>query len=513
MTPSTFEEVKRFISQTVSQLDVGLNKYSIGLVQFSGIGQVEFLLNTYENKEEVLDHIRHSVAFAGDSLQTESALEFLQETFFMDGAGSRLSEGTPQVVVVITPPGSRDNIMEAAWALEEMGVKVVSVDVGSSDREEAKARAPSTKAYQIYEGESEKRFVVLTYSFLLYFLVCKNLRADIVFLVDSSKSIRPAEFQKVKDFMQSFVTKVDVGLDNVRIGLLQFSSEIREEFQLDRYSTMTDLQRAIQEMQQIKTRTLTGKALTFAASYFDRYRGGRPELKQYLIVITDGKSQDPVKIPARAIRDKGITIYAIDMLKANNSQLLEIVGTQDKVFFENNLDFLEKHIRFEICNLENCKPSSRGRVLCRFCSNQVADLVFLIDGSRSISKSNFSVMKTFMKEIVDSFVISKEKVHVGVVQYSQDPQKEFSLNDFYTNTTIKEQIDSIEQLRSSTFTGKGLRFVRSLFEPANGGRNSQGVSQNLVVITDGIHTASKTEITNVPPQTFTPDEIAAKCQL
>ncbi|XP_067148283.1 collagen alpha-6(VI) chain-like [Apteryx mantelli] len=1072
MTPSTFEEVKRFISQTVSQLDVGLNKYSIGLAQFSGIGQVEFLLNTYENKEEVLDHIRHSVAFAGDSLQTESALEFLQETFFMDGAGSRLSEGTPQVVVVITPPGSRDNIMEAAWALEEMGVKVVSVDVGSSDGEEAKVRAPSTKAYQIYEGESidlmqqavdivmeasvqklydldpsvpavcssatiadivflvdesskigsknfqlirafllkivnaldigpsnvrvglvlysneprlefsldtfkdkseilnylknlpyrggqtytgvaieflrkkvftqeagsrkkqgvqqiavvitdgqsldnytepasklrrkgitvyavgiqnttesskldkiatypprkhvislkfflqlsniewkiKKRLCneIVTKTFVaplqlrnlkegcvyteeadIYFLIdgsgsinpsdfedmktfmnemvgmfqvgassvrfgvvqysdksrtefmigqhnqttrlteairnidqigggtrtgdalrsmkslfrmaarqnvpqtlivitdgksqdkvnqaakelrqqeiviyaigikeavrkelaeivetkdriffvndfdslklikhdivraicsenaCKNLRADIVFLVDSSKSIRPAEFQKVKDFMQSFVTKVDVGLDNVRIGLLQFSSEIREEFQLDRYSTMTDLQRAIQEMQQIKSRTLTGKALTFAASYFDRYRGGRPELKQYLIVITDGKSQDPVKIPARAIRDKSITIYAIDMLKANNSQLLEIVGTQDKVFFENNLDFLGKHIRFEICNLENlCKrakvadimfvvhgssgitdlqfknvqrlmeavlndsvvgvnkvqfgvlvysskqevhfslnsyfsksqireaifnlkplpgqpftaralsfarqtfgvnyggrasslavtrililitdeptvPSDRAnlpaavralkedginlvavgvsttsraelqeitgdqerfffaqsydslesihknlmQIVCEksqpVCSNQVADLVFLIDGSRSISKSNFSVMKTFMKEIVDSFVISKEKVHVGVVQYSQDPQKEFSLNDFYTNTIIKEQIDSIEQLRSSTFTGKGLRFVQSLFEPANGGRNSQGVSQNLVVITDG----------------------------
>ncbi|XP_064361525.1 collagen alpha-6(VI) chain [Dromaius novaehollandiae] len=1078
MTPSTFEEAKHFISQIVSQLDVGLNKYSIGLAQFSGIGQVEFLLNTYENKEEVLDHIQHSVAFAGGSLQNGSALEFLQETFFIDSAGSRLSEGTPQIVVVITPSGSRDDIMEATWALQEMGVKVVSVDVGNSDREEAKVRAPSTMAYQIYEEESidlvqqnvvsdmeavqklydldpsvpavcssatiadivflvdesskvgsknfqlirafllkivnaldigssnvrvglvlysneprleftldtfrdkseilnylknlpyrggqaytgvaieflrkkvftqeagsrEKQGVqqiavvitdgqslddytepasklrrkgvtvyavgiqnitesskldkiatypprkhvislkfflqlsnigwkikktlcneIVTKTFVhplqlqslkegcvdteeadIYFLidgsgsiypsdfedmktfmnemirmfhvgassvrfgvvqysdksrtefvigqhnqmtklteairnidqigggtqtgnalrsmkslfkmaarenvpqilivitdgqsqdkvnqaakelrqqeiviyaigvkkavqkelaeiaetkdriffvnnfdslklikhdivrdicstnVCKNLRADIVFLVDSSGSIRPAEFQKVKDFLQSFVTKMDVGLDNVRIGLLQFSSEIREEFQLDRYSTMSDLQRAIQEMKQIKSRTLTGKALTFAASYFDQYRGGRPELKQYLIVITDGESQDPVKTPARSIRDKGITIYAIDMLQANNSQLVEISGTQDKVFFENNLNFLEKQILFEICNLENlCKraevadimfvvhgssgitdlqfknvqrlmeavvnasvvgvdkvqfgvsvysskqevhfslnsyfsksqireaifnlkplqgqpftaralsfarqrfgvnyggrasslavtrilvlitdeptvPSDRAdlpaavralkedginlvavgvstasraelqeitgdeerlffaqsydslesihknlmQIVCEksqpVCSNQVADLVFLIDGSESISKSNFSIMKTFMKEIVDSFVISKDKVHVGVVQYSQDPQKEFSLNDFYTNTMIKEQIDSIEQLQSSTFTGKGLRFVWSLFEPTNGGRNSQGVSQNLVVITDG-YSADKVE--------------------
>uniref|UniRef100_A0A8C4JIZ0 VWFA domain-containing protein n=1 Tax=Dromaius novaehollandiae TaxID=8790 RepID=A0A8C4JIZ0_DRONO len=127
MTPATFEEAKHFISQIVSQLDVGLNKYSIGLAQFSGIGQVEFLLNTYENKEEVLDHIQHSVAFAGGSLQNGSALEFLQETFFIDSAGSRLSEGTPQIVVVITPSGSRDDIMEATWARK--GVTVYAVGI------------------------------------------------------------------------------------------------------------------------------------------------------------------------------------------------------------------------------------------------------------------------------------------------------------------------------------------------------------------------------------------------
>ena len=115
----------------------------------------------------------------------------------------------------------------------------------------------------------------------------------------------------------------------------------------------------------------------------------------------------------------------------------------------------------------------------------MADLVFLIDRSESVSKSNFSVMKTFMMEVVDSFVISRDKVCVGVVQYSQEPQKEFTLHDFCTDTMIKEQINRIEQLQSSVFTGKGLRHVQSLFQSANGGHKSQGISQNLVVITGG----------------------------
>ncbi|KAM9302499.1 collagen alpha-4(VI) chain-like [Morus bassanus] len=135
--------------------------------------------------------------------------------------------------------------------------------------------------------------------------------------------------------------------------------------------------------------------------------------------------------------------------------------------------------------LEEAEGGKQRLQLLRVCSSQVADLVFLIDGSESISKSNFSVMKTFMLEVVDSFIISRDKVHVGAVQYSQEPQEEFSLNEFYTDSMIKEQINRIKQLQSSTFTGKGLRLVQSLFQPVNGGRKSQGVSQNLVVITGG----------------------------
>lgn len=154
MKPSTSERVKHFISQVVRQLDVGLNKYRIGLAQFSGIGKVEFLLNTYENKEEVLDHIQRSIAFTGGSLQNESAIEFLKKTFLMSGAGSRLSEGTPQVVVIFTSSGSRNSIMEEAWVLEDMGVKVTLVDVEYFDKIEATVREPSSKVYQIYEVES-----------------------------------------------------------------------------------------------------------------------------------------------------------------------------------------------------------------------------------------------------------------------------------------------------------------------------------------------------------------------
>uniref|UniRef100_A0A8C2SLT6 VWFA domain-containing protein n=1 Tax=Coturnix japonica TaxID=93934 RepID=A0A8C2SLT6_COTJA len=286
----------------------------------------------------------------GGGTRTGNALRSMKSLFKM-----AYRENVSQILIVITDGKSEDGVNQAARDLRQQGIVIYAIGIKNAVQQELEEIAETkNRMFFVNDFDSLKHIkqhtrcpVIITF--------CKNVRADVVFLVDGSNSIRPAEFQKIKDFMQSFVTKVDVGLDNVRIGLIQFSSEIREEFQLDRYSTTADVQRAIQEMQQIKLGTLTGKALTFAASYFDRPRGGRPELKQYLIVITDGEAQDSVKNPARAIRDKGISIYAIDMLQANNSQLVEITGAQDKVFFESEINFSEKQIVFEICNLQKCK--------------------------------------------------------------------------------------------------------------------------------------------------------------
>ncbi|XP_010221222.1 PREDICTED: collagen alpha-6(VI) chain [Tinamus guttatus] len=660
---SDFRDMKTFMNETIRMFQVGANLVRFGVVQYAEGSRTEFVIGQHNDIKTLSEAIR-DIWQIGGGTKTGDALRSMKSLFKKTARNN-----VPQILIVITDGESQDKVAQSAKELREQNIVIFAIGVKNAVQKELEEIA----------GRKDKVFFVNNYDSLKLIKpdivqeicsinVCKNFKADIVFLVDSSGSIRPAEFQKVKDFTQSVMSRVEVGLDNVRFGLLQFSSEVREEFQLDRYSSKPDLQRAIQEMRQMKGKTFTGKALSFAASYFDRGRGGRPELKQYLIVITDGKSHDPVKIPAKALRDKGITIYAIDMLQANNSQLVEIAGTQDRVFFENNLDFLGKKILFEICSQENlCKRAevadvmfvvhassgitalqfksvqclleavvngsmvgadkvrfgalvysskqkvhfslnsyfSKARIrgaifnlkplpgqaftaralnfarqrfgasyggrassraitrililitdeptalsdranlpaalralkedginlvavgmstaskaefqeiledkerlffaqsydalesiqenlmqtVCEkskpVCSHQLADLVFLIDGSESISENNFSVMKNFMKEIVDSFIVSKDDVHIGVVQYSQDPQKEFSLKDFYTSTSIKEQIDSIVQLRSSTFTGKGLRFVRSLFEPANGGRIRQGASQHLIVITDG----------------------------
>lgn len=156
----------------------------------------------------------------------------------------------------------------------------------------------------------------------------------------------------MKGFMKRMVNHANIGADEIQIGLLQFSSTPQEEFRLNQYSSKVDIHRAISDVQQMNHGTYTGKALTFTLPFFDSPRGGRPSVHQYLIVITDGVAQDNVAIPAKALRDRNIIIFAIGVGAAKSAQLLEITNDPQKVYYEENfesLQNLEKKILLKVC--------------------------------------------------------------------------------------------------------------------------------------------------------------------
>lgn len=158
MEYSTFEEIKTFIAQIVEELDVGVDSYRIGFAQYSRDGQVEFLLKTYENKDDVVNHIQNSVLIQGGALQTGTALRFLRDTYFTEEAGSRLNQGTPQYTVIITSAKSEDDVTQAAQELKETGVNIITVGVLNSDREELQTVATSPWAFQVNDDQSVIQF-------------------------------------------------------------------------------------------------------------------------------------------------------------------------------------------------------------------------------------------------------------------------------------------------------------------------------------------------------------------
>lgn len=57
---------------------------------------------------------------------------------------------------------------------------------------------------------------------------CSNTATDVVFLIDGSKSVRPENFELVKKWINQIIDKLDVADSRAHVGLVQYSSGVRE---------------------------------------------------------------------------------------------------------------------------------------------------------------------------------------------------------------------------------------------------------------------------------------------
>lgn len=106
--------------------------------------------------------------------------------------------------------------------------------------------------------------------------LCRTRPTDLVFVVDSSRSVRPVEFEKVKVFLSQVIESLDVGPNATRVGVVNYASSVRQEFPLRAHSSKASLLRAVRRIQPLATGTMTGLAIQFAITKaFSDAEGGR----------------------------------------------------------------------------------------------------------------------------------------------------------------------------------------------------------------------------------------------
>uniref|UniRef100_A0AAV2ME79 non-specific serine/threonine protein kinase n=1 Tax=Knipowitschia caucasica TaxID=637954 RepID=A0AAV2ME79_KNICA len=387
----------------------------------------------------------------------------------------------PQVreyLIVITDGKSTDEVQASASALRSEGVTIYAVGVKSADQDQLlQISGDTSKMFFVYNFDALKPIKDDIITDICSTSVCQDATGDLVFLVDSSGSIYPKDYEKMKEFMKSVIGKSSVGPDHVHFGVIQFSTEQQVQFPLNQFFTKDQLVSAVDTMRQVGGGTHTGEALAFAQQYFTSARGGRPALTQRLVVITDGEAQDEVKENAKRLRDSGVRVYAIGLVDANTTQLLEISGDPERVFSERNFDGLknlENQLALEICNPDReCKKTEK------------ADIVFLVDGSTSITPPKFLSMQKFMSSVVNETTVGPNLTRFGVILYSNNPNSIFSLNRYRNKWDVLNAISALTRLTGDTYTGKALDYSLQYFGPQHGGRAAQRVPQILMVITDG----------------------------
>ncbi|XP_036069753.1 integrin alpha-D isoform X2 [Oryzias melastigma] len=116
------------------------------------------------------------------------------------------------------------------------------------------------------------------------------------------------------------------------------------------------------------------------------------------------------------------------------------------------------------------------------CTKNKVDLVFLFDGSGSMTEEEFKKNKDFIKSIMDS--LSNTTIKFAAVQFSRRPRIVFDFNDHVAGRALEKLIKE-EHMKSLTNTYRALQFILdNLFGKESAGA-TPGATQVLVLITDG----------------------------
>ncbi|EPY83208.1 hypothetical protein CB1_000591007, partial [Camelus ferus] len=359
---------------------------------------------------------------------------------------------------------------------------------------------------------------------------------DLVFLVDGSWSVGRNNFKYILDFIAALVSAFDIGEEKTRVGVVQYSSDTRTEFNLNQFYKRDELLAAIKRIPYKGGNTMTGDAIDYLIkNTFTESAGARAGFPKVAIIITDGKSQDEVEIPARELRNIGVEVFSL-AADAKELKLIASTPSLNHVFNVANFDAIvdiQNEIISQVCSGvdEQLGELVSGEEVIEPPSNLIATevsskyvklswspspspvtgykvlLTPMTAGSRQHALSvgpqtttlsvrdlsadtEYQISVSAMKGLTSSEPVSiMEKTQPMKVQVECSRVRAF-LEVLVKSFEISPIEDIIEAINTfpyrggSTNTGKAMTYVREkIFVPSKGSRSN--VPKVMILITDG----------------------------
>uniref|UniRef100_A0A8D0EWY4 Vitrin n=1 Tax=Strix occidentalis caurina TaxID=311401 RepID=A0A8D0EWY4_STROC len=368
-----FQLQKQFLGNVAQALGIGSAGPLMGIVQYGDDHSTEFNLKTYANSKDLRNAIE-KITQKGGLSNVGKALSFVNKNFFSDANGNR--GGAPNVVVVMVDGWPTDRVEEASRLARESGINIFFVTIeAAAESEKQKVIEPNfvDKAvcrtngfysinvpswFSLHKVVQPLVKRVCDTNQLVCSKTCLN-SADIGFVIDGSSSVGTSNFRTVLQFVANISKEFEISDTDTRIGAVQYTYEQRLEFNFDKYSTKQDVLSAIKRISYWSGGTSTGAAISYASEQL--FSKSKPNKRKIMILITDGRSYDDVRVPAMAAHQNGVIAYSIGVAWAAQDELEAIATDPDKEhsFFVDEFDNLYRFVNQliqNICTEFNSQP-------------------------------------------------------------------------------------------------------------------------------------------------------------
>ncbi|XP_052421927.1 collagen alpha-3(VI) chain isoform X3 [Carassius gibelio] len=499
-TRNTFPAMRDFVQRLVEQFSIDANRDRVAVVQYSRDAEVNFYLNTYTTKGEILNSVRGLRHRGGRPLNTGAALQYVRDNVFTASAGSRKQAGVPQILILLSGGRSSDNIDTPASALKQGGILIFGVGTRNSSREVQRISNDPTYAQSINEFSDlpsvQQQFISSVNNVLgqvkpVTATVPAEQKRDVVFLLDGSDGTR-SSFPAMRDFVERMVGRLNVSGNRDRVSVVQYSRDPEAHFYLNTYSRKEDILDTVRGLRHKGGRPLnTGAALQyvrdniFTASSGSRRVEGVPQL---LILLSGGRSFDNVDTPASSLKELGVLIFGIGSRSSDSSELQRISHEPSYALSVSDFADLPSVQQQLFSNIDTVFVEVTSTTTTTIAESQgpKKDIIFVIDGSEGVGRE-FPIIQEFVRRVVENLNVGENKIRVGVVQYGDLPYADIYLNSHRSKEGVLNGIKELRQRGGRQRNlGLAIEFVsRDVLAPGHGGRKQEGVPQFVVVISGG----------------------------
>uniref|UniRef100_A0AAY4C6U2 Collagen alpha-1(XXVIII) chain n=1 Tax=Denticeps clupeoides TaxID=299321 RepID=A0AAY4C6U2_9TELE len=221
-------------------------------------------------------------------------------------------------------------------------------------------------------GQSREDIIKLIKEICGCGIKCKERPMELVFVIDSSESVGPENFEIIKDFVTALVDRVTVGRNATRIGLVLYSLEVNLEFNLVRYITKQDVKQAIRKMPYLGEGTHTGTAIRKATQ--EAFYSSRFGVRKVAIVITDGQTdkRDPVKLDmaVREAHAANIEMYALGIVNSSDPTQAEFLRELNLIASDPDSEHMY------LIDDYNTLPALESKLVSQFCEDENGALIY-----------------------------------------------------------------------------------------------------------------------------------------
>ncbi|NWR04354.1 COSA1 protein, partial [Paradoxornis webbianus] len=321
---------------------------------------------------------------------------------------------------------------------------------------------------------------------------CRVTPLELVFVIDSSESVGPDNFNIIKTFMKTFIDKVSADPATTRIGIINFSHRVDLVSSLKQYMGKEYLKSAVDKMPYLGEGTYTASAIQEAIHLF---QAARPAVRKVAVVITDGQAdtRDKVRLDTvvREAHATNIEIFVIGIVQRTDPHFddflkeMQLIATdpdEEHVYQIDDfitLSALENKLITKICENESAVYTRKYNILSP--SPSLESEISRKDANSQLPKMTTSEIGVLPTEGI-SYPVSKELTIVKLSNMSEIRPLSPAVNPFFGGTAAEDLQPAVWQTHVETTQKKSkLTFTDALSDPRCLEPMKQGDCWNFVV--------------------------------